>query len=177
MRKCFSLGVFRYDRNCSSLIKFVIYLKIKFANGQCVIILVKSQLLILYFLHVHWFYFLGSKNRQQTNDEENPERRQLLSHIDKGNGRDGLYIFERNVQDKNNSLKLESNFSLFLLNKIFNLIRLICKRVFDNQKHSETRAREESLSDTLRLMPLKPYKNNLSKLFSGMLLCSYLYMN
>ena len=117
MRKCLSLGVFRYNRNCSSLIKFGIYLKIKFVNGQFVIILSKSLLLFLYFLHVHCFYFLGSNNRQQTNDEENPERQQLLSHIDMKNGRDGLYIFEHNVQDKNNSLKLESSFSLFLRNK------------------------------------------------------------
>ena len=71
------------------------------------------MLFILYFLQIHWFYVLGSNNRQHTNDEENPETHQLLSYIDKENDRDGVYIFERNVQDKNNSLKLESNFSLF----------------------------------------------------------------
>ena len=104
------------------MIIYIIYKKIKFINGRFVIILGKS-LLILYFLQIHWFYFLGSNNRQQTIDEENPQTHvhQLLSHIDKENYRDGVYIFGRNVQDKNNSLKLKSSFSLFLRNKI-----LIC---------------------------------------------------
>ena len=74
----------------------MIYQKIKFMNGRFVIILGKSLLLILYFLHVHWFYFLGSNNRQQTNDEENPETHELLSYIDKENDRDGVYIIRRN---------------------------------------------------------------------------------
>ena len=77
--------------------KYIIYKKIKFTNGRFVIILGKSS---LYFLQIHWFYFLGSNNRQQTYDEENPEAHQLLSHIDKENYRDGVYIFGRNVQDK-----------------------------------------------------------------------------
>ena len=72
------------------------------------------MLVILYFLHVHWFNFLESNNRQQSNDEENPETHLLLSHIDKENDRDGMYIFERNVKEKHNSLKIESCFSLFL---------------------------------------------------------------
>ena len=62
------------------------------------------MLVILYFLHGHWFHFLESNNRQQTNDEENPETYQLLSHTDKENDLDGGYIFERNVKDKHNSL-------------------------------------------------------------------------
>ena len=62
-------------------------------NGRFVIILGKSLLLILYFLHVHWFYFLGSNNRQQTNDEENPETQQMLSNKDKENDSHGGYIF------------------------------------------------------------------------------------
>lgn len=111
MRKRSSLDIFRYHRTGSSLIKFVLYQKIKFINGHFVIILVKSLLLVLYFLHVHWFYFLGSNNRQLTNDEENQERHKLLSH----NDRDGMYIFERNVYNKNNSLKLENSCSLFIL--------------------------------------------------------------
>lgn len=35
-----------------------------------------------------------SNNRKQTNDEENPERHQLLSHRDKENDRDGMYILD-----------------------------------------------------------------------------------
>ena len=76
--------------------------------GVFFIILDKSLLLILYFLHIHWFYVLESNNRHQTNDEENPETHQLLSHRNNENDRDGLYIFERNVQDKYYSLKLVS---------------------------------------------------------------------
>ena len=69
---------------------------------------------VKYFLHVHWFYVLESSNRQQTNDEENPETHQLLSHIDKENDRDGNYLFERNVQYTYYSLKLESMQCFFI---------------------------------------------------------------
>ena len=85
----------------------------KFIIGHFVIILVKLLLFILYFLHVHWFYFLGRNNRQQTNDEEKLETHQLLSPIDRENDRDGVYLFERNVQYKYNSLKLQSSFLYF----------------------------------------------------------------
>ena len=104
MRKHLCSFVVRYNSNCLSLIKCFIYKKK--IKGRVVIILGKSLLLILYFLQVHWFYFLGSNNRQQTIDEENPETHQLLSNKDKD--RDGVYIFKRNVQDKYYSLKLES---------------------------------------------------------------------
>lgn len=57
------------------------------------------------------FIFLGSNNIQQPkSDEENPETHQLLLQTDKENDHDGLYIFERHVQDKNNSLNLDSSF-------------------------------------------------------------------
>ena len=60
----------------------------------------------VFFRYVHYFYFLGSNNRQQSNDEENPETHQLLWHRDKENDCVGAYTFERNVQDKNISLQL-----------------------------------------------------------------------
>lgn len=48
------------------------------------------------------FICLGSNNIQQPkSDEENPETK--LLQTDKENDHDGLYIFERHVQDKNNS--------------------------------------------------------------------------
>ena len=102
MRKSSSLDIFRYHRNGSSLIKFVIYQKKNLSIGILQLFSLSWFVVFFYFLHVHWFYFLGSNNRQLTNDEENPERHKLLSH----NDRDGMYIFERNLQDKNNSLKL-----------------------------------------------------------------------
>ena len=72
---------------------------------------------MVFFRYVHCFYFLGSNNRQQSNDEEN----QLLWHRDKESDCVGAYTFERNVQDKNISLQLVSSFSLFKCNEI-----LIC---------------------------------------------------
>ena len=90
-----------------------------------------------------------------------------MSHTDKENGSDGVYIFERNVQDNYYSLKLESISSFFCARSAFNLLNLIGNRLlFDNNRHSETIVREESL-----LVPVKtdkkilqPDKNQLSNL-------------
>ena len=71
----------------------------KMISGHFAIILAES-LLLIFFLHVYWFYVLGNNSRQQANDEENPETHNLLSNIDKENNPDGVYIFERNVQYK-----------------------------------------------------------------------------
>lgn len=110
MRRHYCTVVVRYNRSGLSFIKSIIYIKNKKFRRAFFLFFFKSLLLILYFLHIHWFYFLGSNNRKQKNDEENPETHQLLSHIDKENDRDGVYIFERNIQDKNNPLKLERVF-------------------------------------------------------------------